>query len=408
MGMTTADSEHGAGFDSIGEIIEDVRNGRMVIVTDDADRENEGDLVLAAEMITPDAVNFMATHGRGLICAPITSGRAEQLGLQRMVAHNREVYKTDFTVSVDAAEGVTTGISAQDRAATIRLLTSREATPADLVQPGHVFPLQAKPGGVLRRAGHTEASVDLAQLAGLQPAAVICEILNEDGTMARLPDLEVFRRRHGLRMCSIRDLIAYRVNRERLIELEEVVEMPTDYGDFRLHLYRSTLDGNHHLALVKGEFDAEQPVLVRVHSECLTGDVFGSRRCDCGSQLHASMQLIERAGGGVLLYMRQEGRGIGLANKIRAYKLQEGGLDTVQANEKLGFPMDLRDYGMGAQILVDLGIRRLKLLTNNPRKLVGLDGYGIEIVEQLPIKVEPNPHNQRYLDTKREKMGHIL
>ncbi len=395
-------------FDSIEAIIEDIRNGRMVIVTDDADRENEGDLVLAAETITPDAVNFMAKHGRGLICAPITIQRAEQLGLQRMVAYNREVYRTDFTVSVDAASGITTGISAQDRATTIRVLTTRDATPANLVQPGHVFPLQAKPGGVLRRAGHTEASVDLAILAGLQPAAVICEILNEDGTMARLPDLQAFRKQHGLKMCSIRDLIAYRVKRERLIELEEVVSMPTDYGDFQLHLYRSLLDSKHHLALVRGEIDATQPTLVRVHSECLTGDVFGSRRCDCGTQLHAAMSQIDEAGSGVLLYMRQEGRGIGLANKIHSYKLQEQGLDTVEANEKLGFPMDLRDYGMGAQILIDLGLRKLRLMTNNPRKIVGLDGYGIEIVEQVPIRVSPNPHNERYLATKRDKMGHLL
>ncbi len=395
-------------FDPIEEVIEDIRNGRMVIVTDDEDRENEGDLVMAAEMVSPDAVNFMAIHGRGLICAPITIERATQLGLQRMVAHNRELHKTDFTVSVDAAKGITTGISAQDRATTIRVLTTREATPSDLVQPGHVFPLQAKPGGVLQRAGHTEASIDLARLAGLQPAAVICEILNDDGTMARLPDLLSFKQKHGLRMCSIRDLIAYRVGREKLVELEEVVKMPTEYGQFDLHLYRSILDNNHHIALVKGQVRKDEPTLVRVHSECLTGDVFGSCRCDCGAQLHAAMRQIEEEGIGVLLYMRQEGRGIGLANKIRAYKLQEAGLDTVQANERLGFPMDLRDYGIGAQILIDLGVRRLRLLTNNPRKIVGLDGYGIEIVEQVPIRVPANPHNERYLATKRDKMGHLL
>lgn len=395
-------------FDPIEDVIEDIRNGRLVIVTDDEDRENEGDLVMAAEMVSPDAVNFMALHGRGLICAPITTERASQLGLQRMVAQNRELYKTDFTVSVDAAKGVTTGISAQDRATTIRVLTTREATPSDLVQPGHVFPLQAKPGGVLRRAGHTEASIDLARLAGLQPAAVICEILNDDGTMARLPDLIAFKQKHHLRMCSIRDLIAYRIAREKLIKLEEVVKMPTDFGYFDLHLYSSILDNNNHLALVKGSINPDEPTLVRVHSECLTGDVFGSRRCDCGAQLHAAMRQINELGTGVLLYMRQEGRGIGLANKIRAYKLQENGLDTVQANERLGFPMDLRDYGIGAQILIDLGVRKLRLLTNNPRKIVGLDGYGIEIVEQVPIRVTANPHNELYLATKRDKMGHLL
>ncbi len=380
----------------------------MVIVTDDEDRENEGDLLMAAAKVTPAAVNFMAKHGRGLICAPITEERAHKLGLQRMVAHNRELFKTDFTVSVDATSGITTGISAKDRAATICVLAKETSLPVDLLQPGHVFPLQAKPGGVLRRAGHTEAAVDLARLAGLDPSGVICEILKEDGSMARLPDLVKFKRKHNLKMCSIQDLIAYRRKSERLIEREETILLPTDYGDFDLHLYRSLVDGLHHLALVMGKITPNKPVLVRVHSECLTGDVFGSRKCDCGSQLHQAMKRIQEAGAGVLVYMRQEGRGIGLAAKIQAYKLQEQGLDTVEANEKLGFPMDLREYGIGAQILADLGVRRIRLLTNNPRKVVGLEGYDLEIVEQLPIVSTANPHNAKYLATKKKKMGHKL
>ena len=396
-------------FDPIEAVLHDIREGRMIVVTDDADRENEGDLVMAAEKITPEAVNFMATHGRGLICAPITEERAEQLGLQRMVLENRESYRTDFTVSVDAAVGVTTGISAHDRARTIQLLVEETATPRDLVQPGHVFPLRAKPGGVLRRAGHTEASIDLARLAGLKPAGVLCEILNEDGTMARLPQLLEFRKKHGLKLCSIADLIAYRRTREKLVEREQVIKLPTDYGDFDLHMYRSLVDGAHHLALVKGDIAAAENTLVRVHSECLTGDVFGSRRCDCGTQLHAALQQIEESGNGVLLYMRQqEGRGIGLPAKIHAYKLQEEGLDTVEANIKLGFPPELRDYGLGAQILVDLGVRKMRFLTNNPKKVIGLEGYGLEIVEVVPIKASPNPHNEKYLETKRVKMGHLL
>jgi len=395
-------------FDSIPEVIAEIRQGRMVIVTDDADRENEGDLVMAASKVTPAAVNFMARFGRGLICAPITEERAQQLGLQRMVAHNREMYKTDFTVSVDAAKGVSTGISAKDRALTIKALAGPKSVPDDLVQPGHVFPLQAKPGGVLRRAGHTEASVDLARLAGLDASGVICEILNEDGSMARLPQLLKFRKKHGLKICSIEDLIAYRRKQEKLVEREQTILMPTDYGDFDLHLFRSTVDDRHHIALVKGKIRPSSPVLVRVHSECLTGDVFGSKRCDCGSQLHQALKQIEEAGSGVLVYMRQEGRGIGLGPKIHAYKLQEEGLDTVEANEKLGFPMDLRDYGLGAQILADLGVKKIKLLTNNPRKVVGLEGYGLEIIEQLPIRSVANPHNARYLSTKKKKMGHTL
>jgi 3,4-dihydroxy 2-butanone 4-phosphate synthase/GTP cyclohydrolase II len=398
-------------FDPIEDIIKEIRAGRMVVVTDDEDRENEGDLVMAAEKITPEAVNFMRQWGGGLVCTPITDERAEQLGLQRMVLENRESYRTDFTVSVDgsAAHGVTTGISAHDRSKTIQLLADPKSKPSDLVQPGHVFPLRAKAGGVLRRAGHTEASVDLARMAGLQPAGVLCEILNADGTMARLPELLKFRKKHKLKLCSIRDLIAYRRNSEKLIVREQVVNMPTDFGDFKLHMYRSVVDGEHHLALVKGDISPRKATLVRVHSECLTGDVFGSRRCDCGNQLHQALAQIEAAGSGVLLYMRQEGRGIGLPAKIHAYKLQEDeGLDTIEANLKLGFAAELRDYGLGAQILVDLGVRKMKFLTNNPKKVVGLEAYGLKIVEVVPIKTVPNPHNAKYLETKRLKMGHLL
>ncbi len=395
-------------FDTIDDVVSEVARGRIVIVTDDADRENEGDLIMAAEKATPQAVNFMTMHGRGLICVPITSERAEQLGLQRMVAQNREMYRTDFTVSVDAAHGVRTGISAHDRAATIQTIANPKSSPDDLVQPGHVFPLRAKDGGVLRRAGHTEAAVDLARMAGLQPAGVLCEILHDDGTMARLPELMEFKKKHRLRICTIQSLIAHRRVREKLVELEQVVKLPTDYGDFDLHLYRSKLDGAHHLALVKGKISKTRPTLVRVHSQCLTGDVFGSRRCDCGNQLHAALRQISEAGNGVLVYMRQEGRGIGLAAKIHAYKLQEGGLDTVEANAKLGFASDLRDYGLGAQILFDLGVRKFRFLTNNPKKVVGLEGYGIQMVEQVPIRGAVNRHNAKYLETKKVKMGHLL
>jgi 3,4-dihydroxy 2-butanone 4-phosphate synthase/GTP cyclohydrolase II len=395
-------------FDTIEDVLRDIRAGKMVIVTDDADRENEGDLVMAAEKVTTEAVNFMATHGRGLICAPLSEERAEQLGLQRMVVENRETYRTDFTVTVDAAKGITTGISAHDRAKTIAVLVDPEAAPTDLVQPGHVFPLRAKAGGVLRRAGHTEASVDLARLAGLQPAGVICEILSPDGASMRLPELMEFKKRHRLRICTIQDLIAHRRRAERLVECEQIIKMPTDYGDFDLHLYRSLIDGVHHIALVKGEISPKKSTLVRVHSECLTGDIFGSRRCDCGTQLHRAMEMIHDKGG-VLLYMRHhEGRGIGLPAKIHAYKLQEEGLDTVEANLKLGFPPELRDYGIGAQILADLGVRKMKFLTNNPKKVIGLEGYGLKIVEIVPIKAPPNPHNEKYLETKRLKMGHLL
>ena len=396
-------------FDSIEDVLADLRAGRMVIVTDDESRENEGDIVMAAEKVTPQAVNFMATHARGLICVPITDERADALGLERMARENRETHKTDFTVAVDAAEGVSTGISAADRARTIRVLADPSSKPGDLVQPGHMFPLRAKHGGVLRRAGHTEASVDLARMAGLQPAAVICEIMNTDGTMARLPQLSTFAKKHKLRICSIEALIAYRRRSERLIVREQVVKMPTDFGEFDLYLYRSLADGAHHIALVKGTISPRKGTLVRVHSECLTGDIFGSMRCDCGNQLHAALEQIENEGTGVLLYMRQhEGRGIGLPAKIHAYKLQEEGLDTVEANIKLGFPAELRDYGVGAQILHDIGVRKMRFLTNNPKKVVGLEGYGLKIVEVVPIKSTPNKHNAKYLETKRLKMGHIL
>jgi 3,4-dihydroxy 2-butanone 4-phosphate synthase/GTP cyclohydrolase II len=397
-----------AGIDSIEAVLRDIRAGRPVIVVDDAERENEGDLILAAEKATARNVNFMMRFGRGLICAPITNERAVKLGLNRMVLDNRESFKTDFTVSVDATHDITTGISAEDRAKTIRLLADPKSLPGDLVQPGHIFPLRAKPGGVLQRSGHTEATVDLARMAGLDPSGVLCEIVKDDGTMARMPDLIKFKKKHGLKLCTILDLIEYRRRREKLVELEQRVKLPTDYGTFDLLLYRATLNGEHHLALVKGDVADGRPVLVRVHSECLTGDVFGSRRCDCGSQLHTALKQIEQAERGILLYMRQEGRGIGLAAKIHAYKLQEEGFDTVQANLKLGFPSDLREYGLGAQILFDLGVRQLRLMTNNPKKVVGLAGYGLKIVETVPIRVEANTHNKAYLRTKRLKMGHKL
>src|SRR5436853_6281318 len=395
-------------FDAIDDVVSDIAKGRIVIVTDDAVLENVSDMMFAAEKVTPEAVNYMAIHGRGLICVPISNERAEQLGLQRMVTQNRAAQRTDFTVSVDAARGVTTGISAYDRATTILAIANPDSSPDDLTQPGHVFPLRAKDGGVLRRAGHTEAAVDLARMAGLQTAGVLCEILHDDGTMARLPELMEFRNKHGLRICTIQSLIAHRRKSEKLVELEQIVKLPTDYGDFDLHLYRSKVDGRHHLALVKGRIDKNKPTLVRVHSQCLTGDVFASRRCDCGNQLHAALRQIEEEGQGVLVYMRQEGRGIGLAAKIHAYKLQEEGLDTVEANAKLGYASDLRDYGLGAQILFDLGVRKFRFLTNNPKKVVGLEGYGMQMVEQVPIRAEANTHNAKYLETKRTKMGHLL
>ncbi len=399
-----------APFDDIPSVLADVRRGKLVVVVDDEDRENEGDLIMAAEKATPQTISFMVRHTSGVICVPMEGSDLDRLELPLMTQQNMERMRTAYTISVDAAQGVTTGISAADRARTIRLLAEAKTQPDDLVRPGHIFPLRYRQGGVLRRAGHTEAGVDLARLAGLRPAGVLAEIVNDDdrGTMARLPELRKFAKKHRLKICSIADLIEYRRASEKLVERVETIKMPTDYGDFNLHLYVSKIDGAHHLALVKGDVAGKSNVLVRVHSECLTGDVFGSRRCDCGPQLHAAMEHLQKAGHGVILYMRQEGRGIGLAAKIKSYKLQEGGLDTVEANLKLGFPMDLRDYGLGAQMLCDLGLKTIRLLTNNPKKVVGLQGYGLEIVEQLPIRVKPNPHNARYLATKRKRMGHLL
>jgi 3,4-dihydroxy 2-butanone 4-phosphate synthase/GTP cyclohydrolase II len=394
-------------FSPIDEIITEIAAGRLVMCSDDPGRENEVDLIGSASLCSPEMVNFMATHGRGLICAPLTASRTEALDLPQMTRRNHEGHKTAFTISVDAAEGITTGISAADRALTLRLLADPHADASSFVRPGHVFPLRAAPEGVLRRAGHTEAALDLTRLAGLPEAAVICEIINDDGTMARVGELGAYQARHGLKACTISQLIEYRRRSEKLVLREETIQMPTDFGDFQCHLYRIATDGTHHLALSRGEINPEQPTLVRVHSECLTGDVFHSCRCDCGAQLSAALEHISKEGG-ILLYLRQEGRGIGLPAKIHAYKLQEQGLDTIEANEKLGFGSDLRDYGMGAQILADLGVRRIRLLTNNPKKVIGLEGYGLEIVEQLPISLPANPHNEKYLETKKTRMGHTL
>ncbi|HBC88273.1 MAG TPA: bifunctional 3,4-dihydroxy-2-butanone-4-phosphate synthase/GTP cyclohydrolase II [Lentisphaeria bacterium] len=394
-------------FDSIEKAIKAFRRGEMIIVTDDENRENEGDLVIAAAKVTPQAINFMAKYGRGLICAPITDERAKQLELDIM-APSKDPFHTAFTVSVDVKEGTSTGISAFDRSKTIEALIDPVMSRSDFTVPGHVFPLIARPGGVLQRAGHTEATVDLAKLAGLYPAGVICEIMNEDGTMARLPELEKFKRKHRLIWCSISDIIAYRRKHERLIFREQSVNLPTRYGMFKLHLYRSALDNMEHIALVYGNVEGKKDVLVRVHSECLTGDVFHSQRCDCGEQLENAMKMIAEKGTGVIVYMRQEGRGIGLANKIHAYRLQEEGCDTVEANVKLGFPPDLREYGLGAQILLDLGIKSIILLTNNPQKIVGIKGYGITIKSRLPLIIEAHEHNKRYLRTKKKKMGHLI
>jgi 3,4-dihydroxy 2-butanone 4-phosphate synthase/GTP cyclohydrolase II len=395
-------------FDPIDEILESLRQGRPIIVTDDANRENEGDLILAAEKATPETLSFMIRYTSGVICVPLEGSDLDRLELPLMTLRNTEAMRTAYTISADAKSGVSTGISAADRTRTIRVLSDPNTRADDLVRPGHVFPLRYREGGVLRRAGHTEAAVDLARLAGLRPAGVLAEVVNDDGSMARLPELFAFAQRHHLKICSIEQLIAYRRAREKLIVKEQEVDLPTDYGDFRLHLYRSVVDDVHHLALVRGTISAAVPTLVRVHSECLTGDVFGSRRCDCGNQLHAALEQIDEAGAGVLVYMRQEGRGIGLAAKIQAYKLQEEGLDTVEANERLGFAGDLREYGIGAQILVDVGVKEIRLLTNNPKKVIGLEGYGLNIVEQLPIRAPTNQHNEKYLQTKRMKMGHLL
>ncbi|MFZ5801877.1 MAG: bifunctional 3,4-dihydroxy-2-butanone-4-phosphate synthase/GTP cyclohydrolase II [Candidatus Omnitrophota bacterium] len=395
-------------FHKIEELVQDIRDGRMVIVTDDEDRENEGDLVFAASKVTSEKINFMLKYGRGLICVPLTETRIRALRLGDMDPEPKDAMKTAFTVSVDAKCGITTGISAFDRARTIEMLADPNLERSDFVTPGHVFPLRARQGGVLVRAGHTEAAVDLAKLAGLEPAGVICEIMNEDGSMARLPELRVFSKTHGLKIGTIRDLIEYRRRSEKLIEKLSSAKIPTKTGEWMIHIYRSLIDGEEHVALVKGDLLADQPVLVRVHSECFTGDVLGSLRCDCREQLDAAMKAIAQEGCGVVLYMRQEGRGIGLANKIKAYALQEEGFDTVEANEELGFKPDLREYGTGAQILKDLGLKKLRLMTNNPRKIIALDGYDLEVTDRVPLQVPPHGSNTRYLQTKKNKLGHLL
>ncbi len=401
-------SETKTPFATIDEAIEDIRAGKMVVVCDDEDRENEGDLTMAAQFATPEAINFMAKEGRGLICLSLTPERCEELGLELMAAKNESSFETPFTVSIEAREGVTTGISAADRARTISVAINPDSAPRDLVQPGHIFPLKSKPGGVLERTGQTEAAVDLARLAGLIPAGVICEVMNDDGTMARVSDLTAYCERHGLKMITVADLIAYRRKHDKLVERVVATKLPTEFGDFEAVGYRALVDGKHHVALVKGDVAGHDDVLVRVHSECLTGDVFHSLRCDCGEQLESALSMIEQEGEGVLLYLAQEGRGIGLLNKLKAYKLQEEGYDTVDANLELGLPADLRDYGIGAQILTDLGLTSIRILTNNPKKIRGLEGYGLSVSDQIPIQHTPNPHNEAYLQAKKDRMGHML
>ena len=396
-------------FNTIEEAIEDIKAGKMLIVVDDADRENEGDLVMAAELCKPKDVNFITREGRGILCLPITEEKAKDLNLDLMVQNNTALHGTPFSISIDYRHGTTTGISAHDRAITINRAADEEVIPDDFARPGHILPLIAKKGGVLKRAGHTEAVVDLVKLAGLNPVGVLCEILGEDGTMARVPKLMEFAKKYNLKIITIADLIEYRMSREHFVRKKVTVDLPTRYGSFKLHLYENTLDHlDNPMALVKGDIKGEEPVLVRVHSECLTGDIFGSMRCDCGEQLLAAMSMVEKAGRGVVLYMRQEGRGIGLVNKLLAYHLQEQGKDTVEANEALGFKADLRDYGTGAQILKDLGLKKIKLLTNNPKKVIGLKGYDLEIVERIPLEIPPNPINEKYLNTKRDRLGHLL
>lgn len=394
---------------TVQEVLEDIRQGKMVILVDDEDRENEGDLSMAAEKVTPDAINFMAKYGRGLICLSLTEEKINELRLPMMVSENTSRFQTAFTVSIDARVGITTGISAADRARTILTAVDDNCKPEDLISPGHIFPLKARKGGVLVRAGQTEGSVDLARLAGLKPAGVICEIMNEDGTMARMPDLEIFAKKHGLKIVTIADLIKYRLSKESLVRRVAQAKLPTKYGGlFTAIAYENDIDPYHHIALVKGDIKPDEAVLVRVHSQCLTGDVFGSKRCDCEDQLHEAMAMVEREGKGIILYMRQEGRGIGLVNKLKAYSLQDMGKDTVEANEALGFQADMRDYGVGAQILVDLGIRKIRLMTNNPRKIKGLEGYGIQVIERVPIETKPRKENLEYLKVKAKKMGHLL
>ncbi|MBF6599879.1 MAG: bifunctional 3,4-dihydroxy-2-butanone-4-phosphate synthase/GTP cyclohydrolase II [Dehalococcoidia bacterium] len=406
--MSEKEAKRARGLASVEEAIEEYRNGRFVIIIDDEDRENEGDLTIPAQFCTPEAINFMARYGRGLVCVPMTAERLEQLHIPIMVSHNDSQFGTPFTVSVEARHGVTTGISAADRARTTQVLIDPKTRPNDLVMPGHIFPLRAREGGVLVRAGQTEATVDLCKLAGVYPAGVLCEIMNDDGTMSRLPQLRRFARRHNLKIISVTQLIQYRLHKEKLVRRVAETVLPTEFGDWKCIAYKALTDPDEHVAFVFGDISGEEPVLVRVHSQCVTGDVFGSLRCDCGEQLHLAQQMITAAGCGVIVYMRQEGRGIGLHNKIKAYNLQDGGMDTVEANEALGFPADRRDYGIGMQILVDLGLHDLRLITNNPEKRAGLEGYGLRMVERVPVVAEPNPHNLRYLETKRTKMGHLI